>query len=342
MRVEHLTVSGFRGFNEIEIRPTGHVLLVGEPRAGRSDLLAAIELVLEVDGPRALSEFDFHGQDLGREVTVEVTMTDLTIELQQRFLDEIELWDSSTRQLVPIIEGPSALPATATPAIRLGYRARWDPEEQGAVQYRYWVKDSNPSSDQFRRVTREERAAIPFLSLAGRRPLNLAPRGGLRALIHERGGTAELAEALDTVNVGIEQIATKLATTPPVSNTLVEVVELLRDQLALSGAAEDVVRLLPEGGSLAALLRGLIPALDLDDGAGHLPLLRHGSSTFAAVARLPNSSPKAAPPERWSSSTTSGTRWTDRAPSVCRRSSVARSDNFGCPPAAPKLHGVSI
>jgi hypothetical protein len=65
VRVVHIAIKHFRGFSEFVIAPTGHVLLIGEPRAGRSDLLAAIELTLGVDTPRNVSEFDFHYQERG-------------------------------------------------------------------------------------------------------------------------------------------------------------------------------------------------------------------------------------------------------------------------------------
>lgn len=66
MRVLRCTVANFRGFESAEVVPRGHVVLVGEPRAGRSDLLAALSKVFEIDTSR-VDEFDFHDSDITRE-----------------------------------------------------------------------------------------------------------------------------------------------------------------------------------------------------------------------------------------------------------------------------------
>lgn len=69
MRIPHCTVKNFRGSEELDVLPRGHVLLVGEPRSGRSDLLAAVCKVFEGDQTR-LDELDFHGRDLSRDIEV--------------------------------------------------------------------------------------------------------------------------------------------------------------------------------------------------------------------------------------------------------------------------------
>lgn len=63
MRILRCTVANFRGFGRTEIVPRRHVLLVGEPRSGRSDLLTALGKIFETDGSR-VDEFDFHNSDL--------------------------------------------------------------------------------------------------------------------------------------------------------------------------------------------------------------------------------------------------------------------------------------
>jgi len=47
MRVTRLRLQRFRGFETLTLTPTTHVLVVGEPRAGRSDLIAALSRVLD-------------------------------------------------------------------------------------------------------------------------------------------------------------------------------------------------------------------------------------------------------------------------------------------------------
>ena len=59
MRVAELHIAGFRGWMDLTLKPTGHMLVVGEPRAGRSDLIGALRRVLDPDLTRnPPDEFD--------------------------------------------------------------------------------------------------------------------------------------------------------------------------------------------------------------------------------------------------------------------------------------------
>lgn len=151
MRILRCTVDHFRGFDTIDVVPRGHVLLVGEPRSGRSDLLAALGKVLDPDLSR-LDELDFHRADLSRYVSIEITLGDLDHELRQRFLDQIEFWDTTASALVDEVDDPSALGANVMPTLRLAYRGRWDDVEERGEQTIYWAKTSDPSTDDLRRV----------------------------------------------------------------------------------------------------------------------------------------------------------------------------------------------
>jgi hypothetical protein len=118
VRVLRCTVGNFRGFERTEIVPREHVVLVGEPRAGRSDLLAALGKVFEVDASR-MDEFDFHNSDLSKNVEIEVIAGELGGTLEQRFLDQLEFWDRSTATLIEGVDDPAGLPDTAASVLRL-------------------------------------------------------------------------------------------------------------------------------------------------------------------------------------------------------------------------------
>jgi putative ATP-dependent endonuclease of the OLD family len=47
MRIARLEITGFRGFESLILLPRGKMLVVGEPRAGRSELIAALRRVLD-------------------------------------------------------------------------------------------------------------------------------------------------------------------------------------------------------------------------------------------------------------------------------------------------------
>ena len=282
MRIVRCNVKNFRGFDHVDVLPRGHVLLVGEPRSGRSDLLGALCKVFEGDQTR-LDELDFHGRDLTRDIEIEVTLGALDALLQQRFLDQLEFWDVSQGALIPNVDDPSVIPPDAEPVLRLAFRGRWDSVEERPTQTVYWVKSSDPSSDTLRRVAREDRSVFPFHRLVPGRPLNLAPRGLLRSAVGA-SDAEELGEALRRMADGIEKLSAELSQSDPVVHALAATVDVLRPYVGIDGPVADVVRFLPDDGSLAALLRALQPAFDLADGAEHLPLTRHGSTTSAQVS----------------------------------------------------------
>lgn len=282
MRILRCTIKNFRGFDQLEVLPRGHVLLVGEPRSGRSDLLGALGKLFERDQTR-LDELDFHGRDLSRAIEIEATLGGLDTSLQQRFLDELELWDGQQHVLIGELDDPAAIPPGAEAVLRIAYLGRWDGVEERAVQNVYWAKSSDPSTDTLHRVSRDDRSAFPFHRLAPGRPLNLAPRGLLRSALGVSEAEA-LGDALREMAEGIEGLSADLSQSAPVVGALEATINVLRPYLGVDAPVGDVVRFLPDDGSLAALLRALQPAFDLDDGAGHLALPRHGSTTSAQVS----------------------------------------------------------
>jgi recombinational DNA repair ATPase RecF len=54
MVIRRLEIRRFRGFEHVVIVPTGHALVVGEPRAGRPDVIEGLRRVLSADSTRSL------------------------------------------------------------------------------------------------------------------------------------------------------------------------------------------------------------------------------------------------------------------------------------------------
>lgn len=150
-------------------------------------------------------------------------------------------------------------------------------------QVRFWPKASDPSADLFRRVSRDDRAALPFAALSGGKPLKLAPQGDFRVFLAEADPDG-LTAALDQLMAGMEELSRDLGSSPVVSSGLGSVFTPLWSHLRVTAPGPDSVMFMPDGGGLAALLRSLLPTLDLADGAGHLPLVRHGSTTSGLVS----------------------------------------------------------
>lgn len=255
---------------------------MGEPRAGRSSLLDAIAKVFEQEWGR-LDEADFHRRELGNDVQVEVVLGDLGQALEQRFLDLIEFWDPGTASMIASQDDAGDLPPGVVPVLRLAYRGAWNSDDERADQVVYWPKTSDPANDDLRRVTVGDRRAFPFVRLVAGRPLSLGARGLLRSSLDEPA-SASLAAALQRLRDGVQDLAGQLADVDGLRRALEKVLTELRRYSGVSAPTEDMVRFLPDDGSMSGLLRTLSPVLDLEDGAGLLPLSRHGSTTTAQIA----------------------------------------------------------
>jgi putative ATP-dependent endonuclease of the OLD family len=284
MLVLRLEVRHFRGSAHAVVLPRGHALVVGESRAGRSDLLAALKRLLDPDATKAaLEEWDFHGRDLARDIEIEVVLGELGPDLRQRFLGELEFWDPERELVLAGSDTTQQLAAAgATPVLRLAYRGRWNHTEEAGEHWVAFAKSSDPDADQFKRVPRADRAALPFLAPTLGRPLALTAQGPFRRLLEQRGPD-DIAQALRDMAAGVEELSAKLSAAPAVVEGLEAVLAPVRRALGLPAPAGDAVRFLPEGGSVTGLLRALQPVVDLADGAGFLPLRRHGSTTAALL-----------------------------------------------------------
>jgi len=191
MRVEQLSIDGFRGFDVVVVRPRNHVALVGEPRAGRSDLIAALERVLQVEATRwQVREWDFHAGDLDREIRIEVTLTDLDEGLRQRFLRRLEPWDSATGAIIETSDVDDEADSYE-PALRLRWTCTWDRIEERGEQRVEYVKRVANSGANANRVAREDRAALPFKAIAMREPRFETSAGQYRRLRGPRHRTGQ-------------------------------------------------------------------------------------------------------------------------------------------------------
>jgi putative ATP-dependent endonuclease of the OLD family len=276
VRVLRIDYRRFRGFADLRIAPKAHVLLVGEPRAGRSDALEGLARALGAGGARMPEpdELDFYMRDTSTRAEVEVVLAEIGPELEQLFFDYLEFWDVQEDRLIEELDEPGDLDDVGVlSVVRLSYRIEWDGSEGLA---RHWVdfpKSSDPDSGSFRRLTRAEREAIPFAGwTATGRVLSLAPRSSFRALVDDAEGDG-LEAALEKLIEQLEGLGSDLARVDQVENALDAVVAPWRHALGIGETpAAEITRFLPEGGAVADVLRSLAPALDLPNAPEAVPL----------------------------------------------------------------------
>lgn len=275
--VSRVRVQRFRGFEAAEFHIDGHVAIVGEPRAGRSDLLLALRRVLH---PRSTSArvdpLDIHRPVADELTEVEVSLTELGNDLEQLLDARLELLNPTTG--LPASKEDEWEPELG---VRLCYRARYDNETDTGEHWVDWARDSDPANESFIRARRAEREALPVAWVQRDLPLQVRAEGAFRTLMTgARPGS--MKEALDGLISDVEGATETFSQSEAVSETVTDV-------LGAGGAAlldiddPSGVSFVADDGSLAGLLRTLRPALDMDEGVV-LPLSNHGSTASAVLA----------------------------------------------------------
>ena len=288
MKVRRIRIRDFRGFATLDLTLRGaHCLLVGEPGAGRSDLIEGLSRVLSPDSLRSSTpdELDFHNRDLTQQPRVEVTLGDLGETLEHTFFDQLELWDPVARDVVEELADAAQMDAAGYEnVVRICYRALWSPEDEAGSHFVHFSKTSNPETGEFDRLRRAHRDALAFVRLRpSTRALELGPGHVFRGLVESSAGD-DLATAIDALVAALEKSADTFAASQQVQAAVAAILDPIRSGLS-RGADPAAVTLgfTVEGGSLSEVLRALEPALGLPSDMLRLPLTRHGSSALTAI-----------------------------------------------------------
>ena len=287
MQIRQIDIRHFRGFHSLSLKPRGHVLLVGEPRAGRSDLIEALTRVLDPQTTRSIpiDDLDFFNRDTSTRAEVEVVLGDLGEQLKQIFFNQIEFWDADKQELLTQVAPGEEVPTNFEPVVRLCYRAEWCDDELTAEHWVDFPKFSNPDTGEIHRVRRVDREALPFqrMDVSGA-PLKLSPRSPFRRVVSLSEGE-DFPNSLGRIIDILRESSGEFTESEQVKTALQAVLRDVALPLGLEDMVLDnLVKFVPDGGSLPALLRSINASVDLGDQAGQLPLQRHGSTTRALIA----------------------------------------------------------
>ena len=168
MEVKEIHIGHFRGFPQLHIRPQGHVVVMGEPGAGRSDLIEALARVLdpEIRRTNITNELDFLNRDTSKPIEIGLTLGSLGAGIEQDFLDYLELWDKIADVLLPEIDNLEDIDQERYEwVLRLGYRAEWIHDEERCEEWVFYPKDSDPTSDYFHHIRRRDIEKLGFILL---------------------------------------------------------------------------------------------------------------------------------------------------------------------------------
>ncbi|WP_329522174.1 hypothetical protein [Spirillospora sp. NBC_01491] len=304
MRITRLQISGFRGWEQLDLRPNGHVVLAGVPRAGRTDIIEALARVLDPDAARSASLTDLHpdvtesvdgteahddaAENAADPITatplvhvaeIEVTLTDLDPDVEQLVEGALEPLDPSGAASKSDDADPNA-----PQCVRLAYRLSYDSESEVLETLVFYPARSNPAIGQFMRVPATTRRALPVITLNTGVPLQLRAGGNLRRFIDVRDPKAATA-AFERLRDAVAAAVSELSSDPAVTEAVEAVLAIggTGNRLGDTTVTPRDVGFLAEDGTVAALLRTLRAALRLDT-AGMLTLANHGSTVTAVLS----------------------------------------------------------
>ncbi|MGC4819079.1 hypothetical protein [Micromonospora sp. DT63] len=263
---------------DMVVRPAKHAVVVGEPRAGRTDLITGLRRVLEPRSTMARPDpldvyrpFPPADEDVKELTAVEVTLVDLGTAVEQELEDWLELIDSETG--LPAEEDHAY---EAVMGLRLCYRLRFDPATEIAEHWVEYPKTGN-------RVPRSERELLAPIVLDRRTPLQMRPDGVFRRLVAD-ADEANLLTALTKLGTDVDSATEALADSSGIRKTIEEVLQAGAAQLLEmnSTVPADDIGFTTDDGSVSAILRAMRPTLTLDT-AGPLPVTAHGSTTTGVL-----------------------------------------------------------
>ena len=290
MHVKELRIRHFRGFCDLSVRPKGHVVLMGEPSAGRSNLIEGLGRVLDADASRTriTTELDFHKRDTSQPIQITVTLAELGPDLEQQFLEHLEVWDRTNERLLEESENPEVVDGDQYEMVlRVEYLARWLPAEERSEEWVHYPKESDPSAGFYAHARRRDIADLGFgiLNWSAGRILDLGSRGSFRRVVDDTAGN-DFATAISQYVKDVEQAAENFTNALQVKQALGNVFDPLLKPLRITATdLSEVIQFAPDGGSPSGLLRSLGPSIDLEDGSGFLPAWRRGS-TISSLIRI--------------------------------------------------------
>ena len=290
MHVKELHIRRFRGFSDLTVRPKGHVVVMGEPGAGRSNLIEGLARVLDADASRTriTTELDFHNSDTSQPIQIAVILAELGAELEQQFLEHLEFWDKANDCLLPESDSPETVDGGRYETVlRLEYQARWLPPEERSEEWVHYPKESDPTTNSYAHARRRDIVGLGFgvLHWSTGRILDLGSRGSFRRVVDATSGN-DFATAIAQYVQDVGQAAEQFTDALQVREALQNVFEPLLGPLGITATdLSRVIQFTPDGGSPSGLLRSLGPSIDLEDGSGFLPAWRRGS-TISSLFRI--------------------------------------------------------
>jgi putative ATP-dependent endonuclease of the OLD family len=185
MKITRVRINNFRTIKSLESFPTNHNVLIGRTNTGESTFLNALALVLDPDVSRqsqVVDEIDFYGRRYLDEsnnpkiMDIEIVLSDLSGEEKRIFLDYWEPWNKEKNELITEAENIQILDDPKFEfAIRMGFKAYYDTDEDEIKYYWYYPKFSSfEGGSEPRTCPRTDREKVGFFLIPAERNVGKA------------------------------------------------------------------------------------------------------------------------------------------------------------------------
>ena len=185
MRIVYAKIMNYRCIKQLDFKPSTHNILIGRVNSGKSTLLNALSLVLDPDVGRRyrpVEELDFfEGTFLDDKekpipIIIEVTLSHCSEEERNYFLEFMEPWNVKESELIESAEDISILDNPNNLfAFRVGFQAKYDPDEKEIIHYWYYPKYSFlGDSGEWRQCSRSDRGKVGFFLIQAERDISKA------------------------------------------------------------------------------------------------------------------------------------------------------------------------
>ncbi|WP_083397358.1 ATP-dependent endonuclease [Plantibacter sp. MMLR14_011] len=260
MRIGRINTHNFRNLADLDTELGRTVVIVGENRAGKSNLLHAVRLVLDPSLPyadRRLSNSDFwDGLDSesgdpmrdGQEIRVSIDLDDL---------------GKDTRILAAVGSG---LVSTNPPVARLTYKWAPDPKKDGAYSDGVYFRDGSDNARVPADLRDEIFVAFTSALRDAENDLRAWRRSPLRSLLERVMGDVPVDDAT-RINTLLEEANDAVASIPRVQGLEKNIADRLESSVGARHAVKATLRTVPR--QIDEVIKGLLLYLD---GAAARPL----------------------------------------------------------------------
>ena len=293
MIIRKITIDNFRSFEHTEISCSENNVLVGENNTGKTNLLEAINLVLNPDisyQKELISELDFFQQKYQQEdgtiieIKIELVIGNLSEDEQHYFRERAggwECWRLKERKLLDISDDVSCFDDPDNEKVfRVAFSARYN-EESDEFEWETYYPKLNEEDSSNSSLTKTDKKKIGFFFIRTYRNidqvLSFNANSALKKILKQRN--INLSSQEKQMLEGVKDIGNQLATNNEFKNLIDEIVTEVENFIILEKDAKEKIKFELLTLTRSSILTNLKPFIHVDESDQAYPVFRQGGGT---------------------------------------------------------------